>query len=191
MQAMRTTMLVAAVGLLAGCTELEAPTYRVGVDLSETTWAFFDEQEGIHPSDVTLINPNNPFAEIGVSNTAKWEIESGANDSAAFYSWAMVLIREPTGEAQYYAATHLEGLLNGDEIDDGDRLELAVLAGTAYYSVLENFPGSVTYDASGSFFFPLAPLAYDGFLRVAGFPPPGFMKVDGPDGEAVVAVVSI
>ena len=39
----------------------EAPEYRFGENITGLRFELFDENEGIHPNDITLTNPRNPF----------------------------------------------------------------------------------------------------------------------------------
>lgn len=185
---MKTMMLPLIALALAGCEPLEAPTYRYGVDLEDHAFVWFDATEGVHPSAMVLQNPNNPFADGGVSNTGKWEIEEGGNHAVAFYGWATVLVGEPTGEAQYYAASHLEQLFYGDDVDGSEVFRVREQAIAAYTAVLDSFPEGVSYDASGTFAFRMAPLAYAGLQRLGGPIPDGWVQVETPDGPDVFKI---
>jgi len=154
---------------IAGCA-LPAPTYEYGTPLNDLELNLFALDMGIYPSTSVLDDPNNPFAETGVPGDLKWDINSDAGPVAAFYSWATVLTGEPTGENQYYTALSLTAIWSGDLVPPEELVYVRDMAIDAHMSVLENFPESVTYDATGTIPYDLAPLSYQAILDLGGTP---------------------
>ena len=60
------------------------------------------------------------------------------------------------------------------------------LAIDGYQSVLDNFPDSVTYDATGTIAYPLAPSAYAGIEALGGTVEGGWVRIPQDDGSTVV-----
>ena len=146
-----------------GCSPTTAQ-YQYGLSLSDIEFSFFDETEGIHPSNSTLVNPNNPFA---FAQPEKWEIESVGYPAASFYSWATTLSFEPTGEHQFYVAQSLRNIYEQDLCKREECYYTHKMAIEAYQSQLNNFPYSVSYTADGVP-FPIDVLAYDAILELGG-----------------------
>ena len=84
--------------------------FRFGENISGLKFEFYHEDEGIHPSKVVLENPRNPFRYDVVGETTKWNILTDGGNAGAFYAWATLLARVPTGEHQYYTATKLQDI---------------------------------------------------------------------------------
>ena len=149
--------------VLTGCAPTAA-TYEYGIPLSEVTFVFFDESEGIYPSDVTLRNPHNPFS---YSMTSKWEIESAGYPEASFYSWATNLAMEPTGEHQFYVAQSLHNIFAQSFCDREECHMVYKMTLKAYQAQLDAFPYSVSYTADG-IPFGIDVLAYDAIVSLGG-----------------------
>jgi hypothetical protein len=167
--------------LLLACTD-QAATWNVGQDLSDLAVVLSGADEGVHPSTSVLDSPYNPFDARVLS--AKWDIL--ASDCAAgFYAFATALAVEPTGEHQYYAASCMQTLVQSARLRAEDDYLGWRIAVDGYQAVLDHFPDSVTYDATGTYAWPLVPLAYDGIVSL-GATPEGWVEVVTEDGGTVV-----
>ena len=154
-----TKHLLFALSLFAvSCGDTEE--YRFGFNTTGIEYEFFDRSEGIHPSKVTLSNPNNPFREFAVSLDARFDILDDGGNAAAFYAWAVVLAGQPTGENQYYTATKLRDMFLADEVAEEDRAAVRDMAIEGFQRVLDCFPDSVFFDVTGTFPRKLATPAY-------------------------------
>lgn len=147
------------------CACASAPAeYQYGFSLSDVSFSYFDRTEGVHPSQVTFFNTNNPFI-YGVP--AKWEIESAGYPQASFYSWAMTLALEPTGEHQFYTAQALHNIYEQDLCARSECYFVHQMALDAYQTQLDAFPYSVSYTSDG-IPFPIDTIAYDAILALGG-----------------------
>ena len=152
------------------------------IDLDAIEFHICGPDMGIHPDDSVLVDPDNPFAGVAISDTGKWAIQSRASGVAAFYAWATVDARAPSGEAQYYAALNLR-LVYERELARPDQLPFAKLqAIRGFQSVLDNFPDSVTYDATGTVTYGLATPAYEAIVALGG-EPEGWILVTTTGGD--------
>jgi hypothetical protein len=168
---------------LAGCgEELPEPSYRYGTLLPELDFEVTDPDMGIHPNQSILRDPNTPFTE-GISLEGKF-LAFSDNPIAGFYAMGTALVYQPTGEHQFYTAFALEYIYYGDDqhIPEDPAL-VRDMALRAYQSVLDNFPGSLTYDAAGRPAFELGPAAIDGIERLGGTVQNGWHKVQTDDGS--------
>ncbi|MFO0746580.1 MAG: hypothetical protein U1F43_13050 [Myxococcota bacterium] len=165
---------------------LDAPEYYYGENLTDVRFVIWTLDTGVHPSRAVLDDPSNPFRDHPPSADMKWQILSYGGDAAAFYAWATLLAIAPTGELQYYTAVTLERIARNGEVTAVEVPYVRQLALDAYASVLDNFPESVTYDATGTIAYRVAPLAYDAILALGGTPPPGWVRVATPDGGTTV-----
>jgi len=177
---MRTLPTLATLAALTtGCADdLPDPAYRYGVVLADLSFEVTDPDMGIHPNRSILADPGNPFVE-GISLEGKFAA-FGDSPVAGFYGMGTALAYEPTGEHQYYTAVSLEGIY--DERDIADPGLVRDMAIRAYQSVLDTFPGSVTYDETGRFAYSLGPLAIDGIEGLGGEVANGWVKVPTADG---------
>ena len=167
--------------LLIACTD-EAAQWNVGQDLSDLAVVLTAADEGVHPSTAVLDSPHNPFDARVLA--AKWDIL--ASDCApGFYAFATALALEPTGEHQYYAASCMQTLVQSGRLRAEDDYPGWRIAVDGYQSVLDTFPDSVTFDATGTIAWPLAPLAYQGIVSLGGTPE-GWVEVSTPDGGTAV-----
>lgn len=175
---MRTVTLSLFLALAACSADYDDPSYRVGVSLADLSFEVTDPDMGVHPNRSILRDPNNPFAEA-ISLEGKFDAFS---DSfvAGFYGMGTALATQPTGEHQFYTASALEGIYNFE--DNEDPALVRDMAIRAYQSVLDNFPGSFTYDISGRPSFELGPAAIDGIERLGGTVQNGWRKVLTEDG---------
>lgn len=184
---LRLLTIVTATSLLA-CDQEPPADWRFGFNISGLQFVFYDETEGIYPSDVVLENPNNPFRNFdSVSEEMRFDVNEGGN-AGAFYSWATRLARSPGGENQFYAAASLAGVWAAKELEDEDELEtVRLMAIAGFQSVLDYFPDSVTFDATGTISFRLATPAYLFIETLGGEPEGNWVLVENADG-GVVAV---
>lgn len=166
-----------------GCDVESAPAWRFGVNITGLRFEVYDDSEGIHPSDVVLENPRNPFRDTLIGEETKWEVSNAGGNAGAFYAWATLLARNPTGECQYFAAVKLADALAAGEPPAEQRETVHSMAIAAFQSVLDNFPESVTYDWTGTIPFRLATPSYLAIVELGGRPTGGWVLVATPDGS--------
>jgi len=171
---------------IAACEDQPDPAFRDGILIGEVTFTPTDTNAGIHPSNVVLADEGNPFRNVEISLEGKFEIEANGSNAAAFYGWATVLARQPTGEHQFFAASNLAQMFQNREVDNRDLETVREMAIAAYQSVLDNFPNSVTFDESGTVSFPLAPPSYFGIVDLGGTPQGGWIEIQTADGQTTV-----
>lgn len=112
------------------------------IDLpTDESLPLYCEDEGIHPNNCVLENPDNPYALVNVTEENKWDLHDDAPSAKArFYLWATALTRIPSGENQYYVADSLHELYTlGTSINAKEQ------AKRAYRAVLDKFYDSHTY----------------------------------------------
>jgi len=174
--------LASSVVVLGGGCSKDA-TFYYEDSLSDLTLSLSDPDEGIYPSKAALSDPNNPFAGANVGGETKWQIQSGAGAIAAFYSWATILAHQPGGEAQFYVGKNLQtAFLSGDaRVEDPAATQAQAIR--AFQMVLDQFPDSVTYDATGKIPYDLATPAYQGILSLGGTVQGGWILVTKEDGQ--------
>jgi hypothetical protein len=172
--------------LLAGC-EIPPPEYQFGFNLTGLTLELYSDDVGVHPHLDVLVDPNNPFAEYGVGAETKWDILAQGGNVGGFYAWATVLANEPTGEAQFYTAIKLRDIYTVGEVSQEDLPRVRNLALRGFQAVLDAFPESVTYDATGTISARLATFAYNEITALGGRVQGDWVLVQTPSGgtEAV------
>ena len=163
-----------------GCAS-DPAEYHYGFSLSEIEFSFFDISEGIHPSQATFSNPNNPFTH---GPPSKWEIESAGYPQASFYSWATTLAFEPTGEHQFYTALALQNIYEQALCKREECYFVHAMALDAYQAQLNEFPFSVSYTADG-IPFPIDTIAYDAILSLGGSVD-NWIKTTNADGDEIL-----
>ena len=134
---------------LISCTNV-TPVYDKGnkeaIPLpQDTDLKLISSNTGIYPDTSILKDANNPFILANVSEATKWTVDLNVSSvKSKFYLWATILARSPSGENQFYVATHLKSLhsSSNDEIIRDQAL-------AAYRSVLDNFFDSITYNTFG------------------------------------------
>ena len=186
---MRAVSLVALLVLAAGCEEDVERRYRFGTNITGIQFEFFDENEGIHPSDIVLTNPNNPFRNHPIGADTKFEILANGGNAGAFYAWATLLAAIPTGEHQFFTAVKLHDIATSGELETEEEVcRVTLMAGRGYQVVLDEFPDSVSFLEDGTPFY-LAPLAYRGIeslgLQVQG---DWVLSVDANGNEVVTRI---
>jgi hypothetical protein len=156
--------------LLLGCAN-EPATWYYGEDLSKVTIVPIHWDEGVYPNTSVIEDPNNPFAD-GIDAEAKWDILA-RDPVPGFYAFATALAYQPTGEHQFYAANCLQNSYDAGRLAPDDLYWAWSAAVRGYQAVIDEFPDSVTYDATGTIAYPLAPLAHDAILALGGTPEEG------------------
>ncbi len=183
---MKKLLIIAIALIVVGC-DTDPVEFRFGENITGLRFELFDESEGIHPSEVVLINENNPFRNVAISNESKFKILAEGGNAGGFYAWATLLARIPTGEHQFYAGQKLADIFAANEVDEEDLETVREMAVAGYQSVLDNFPDSVTFDATGTLSFRLATPAYKGIVELGARVQGDWVLVTTPDGgeEAV------
>lgn len=170
--------------LATGCAP-EPATYVYGVNLADVDFDLYATDMGVHPSTSVLDAPENVFADGGVSTDMKWEILDAGHWPATFYAWATVLTYEHIGEAQFYTATAAKAVYDRRDCDPQHLYYVRQIALDGFQVVLDEFPDSATYDATGEIAYPLAPLAYAAIEDLGGTPE-GWTLVTGDDGTVAL-----
>jgi hypothetical protein len=176
-------MLLPLAGLclaLAGCTEA---TLYDGESLAGMTLTLYDADEGIHPNVSVLEDPNNPFATSVMAEQTKWDVQGSGEPVPAFYAWATVLARGPYGEAQFYVAKNLQTVFESGAASVDDLAQIRSQAIRAYQTVLDEFPGAVTYDATGQIPYELMTPSYLAIVELGGTVSGGWILVSAADGS--------
>ena len=109
--------LLPLISLIACSSDLPVPAYRYGVLLADLQFEVTDPDMGIHPNVSILADPENPFAEGGISLEGKFSAYSDS-PTAGFYGMGTALANQPTGEHQYYTAASLEGIYD-ERLEEG------------------------------------------------------------------------
>jgi hypothetical protein len=179
-------LLLAAVALNTGC-EIAPSEYVFGFNVTGQRFELYSEEIGVHPSQDALLDPNNPFKDYGVGSETKWEILADGGNVATFYAWATLLASQPTGEHQFYTGIALRGIYLTEEAPEEDLETIRTMAIAAFQSVLDNFPESVTFEASGKRSFRLATFAFNQIIELGGQVQGDWVLVQLPNGgtEAV------
>lgn len=181
-------MSALCLGGLVSC--VEAPNYFYAERITGETFTPIDDTVGVYPSVSVLEDPANPFRRFGVGAETKWDVESGGDPVAGFYAWATLLASQPTGEHQYYAAINLRAIYERGRASEEDLDLTRELALAAFQSVLDHFPESVTFDASGRVAYGLATFALQQMIELEGTPTGGWSLAATSDG-GVVAVQTL
>lgn len=181
----RGTTLLIAMALL-GC-ELEPAEYQFGFNVTGQRFELYNDKVGIHPNQDVLLDPNNPFREYGVGSETKWDLLAAGGNVATFYAWATLLANQPNGEHQFFTGIGLRGIYETQEAPEEDLARVREMAIAAFQSVLDNFPESVTFDASGERPSRLATFAVNEIIDLGGRVEGDWVLVQLPNGgtEAV------
>jgi hypothetical protein len=146
------TMLFAGsmILLTAGCGEVDGGTVQNTVPLPvDSTLNFQCENEGIYLENCVLDNPQNPYANVAVTEDNKFDLSDDAPSAKArYYLWATALAKGAgiPGENQYYTALSLHEVY-AESASPTTRDQ----AKKAYRSVLDN------YFLAPTFFGPFTP----------------------------------
>jgi len=179
-----TTKRVALILILFTAACGDDPQYRFGENITGVQFELFDPTEGVHPSKVTLQNPHNPFREIVISDDVKFDILNNGGNAGAFYAWASLLANIPIGENQYGTAVKLRDIYLANEVDNPEEREtVRLMAINGFQAILDCFPDQLLYDATGTFGFKLATLAYVEILDLRGVPQGDWILVTNARGE--------
>lgn len=175
------SLWIALALLLSACVEDAEP--RFGIDIFGLTYDVTDPEEGIYPNNAVLANENNPFRNNPLGIEDRFEILGSGAAAATFYAWATQLAREPTGEAQFYSAVGLFRIWASGAVTDEEELEtVREMAIAGAQSVLDNFPESVTFDATGTIPTRLATPSYDLIVTLGGTPQGDWVLVQDANG---------
>jgi len=168
--------------LAAACGDTQE--YRFGFNTTGIQFELFDPSEGVHPSKITLQNSRNPFRDTGVSEDVKFDILANGGNAGAFYAWATLLANIETGEHQYYTAVKLRDIYEANEVENEEQREtVRQMAINGFQKVLDCFPDSVTFEATGTFSFRVATLAYQEILELRGVPEGDWILVTDSRGD--------
>ncbi len=173
--------ILSAAVILAGC-EIEPASYQYGFNITGLRFKLYSDEVGVHPNQDVLLDSNNPFVDYGVGSETKWDILASAGNAATFYAWATLLAQQPTGEHQFYTAIALRGIAESGEVSTEDTTRVRKLAIRGFQSVLDNFPESVTFDASGEQSFRLATFAFNEIIALGGKVEGDWILVATPNG---------
>jgi hypothetical protein len=165
----------------AGCSS--DATFYYGDSVAGLKLALSDPDEGIFPSNAALLDPNNPFARSSMGDQTKWNVQSTGEPVAAFYAWATVNARQPYGESQYYTAFNLKATYQAQAAEVDDLPLIRAQAIRAFQTVLDYFPGAVTYDATGTKTYDLATPSYQAILDLGGNVQGGWVLLQTMDGN--------
>jgi hypothetical protein len=176
-------LLLASALAVSACGDSREAVF--GENITATTFEFYNEAEGIHPSDVVLSNPRNPFRDHPITDDMKFDILANGGNAGAFYAWATLLARQPTGEHQHFAAIKLRDIYNAGEVEGGDREQVRQMAIAGFQAVLDFFPESVTFDVTGTQRFRLATPALLGILDLNGDVEGDWVLIEDANGEPV------
>lgn len=124
--------------LTAGCDEVDGGTVQNTVQLPEdSTLNFRCEDEGIYLETCVLDNPENPYANVAVTEDNKFDLSDEAPSAKSrYYLWATALAKGAgiPGENQYYIALSLHEVF-AESASPTTRDQ----AKKAYRSVLDNY----------------------------------------------------
>ena len=164
---------------------VDPPPYFYAEKITDRSFTLYHPKVGVFPHLFVLSDPQNPFADYGVGEETKWQIESSGDPIAGFYAWSTLLTIQPTGEHQFYTALNLRAIYERSEIEEGQEEQLLSTCIDAFQAVLDHFPESVTYDSSGMIPYGLATLAFLELQELGVAPRGGWVLVDAPDGGQV------
>ena len=149
-----------AILLTSGCSEVDGGSVQNTVELPiDSTLNFYCENEGVYPDPCVLDNPENPYANVPITEpsdevpepctelydpTSKFTLSDDApSNKAKYYLWATALARGVglQGENQYFTAFYLHALyaVSGCPTTREQALK-------AYRSLLDNYFLGVTFD---------------------------------------------
>lgn len=139
------SMLAASLLLLTGgCSEIDTGTVQNTVELPvDSTLDFYCKDEGIFEENCVLDNPNNPYANVAITEDNKFDLHDEAPSAKSrFYLWASALAKGAgiPGENQYYVALSLHQVYA-----ESGSVSTMEQAKKAYRSVLDNYFLAPTY----------------------------------------------
>jgi len=142
--------------------------------------ALASADEGVYPDTSVLADPGNPFALGAIADATIWDVQSRGGPVAGFYAWSTQLARGATGERQFYAALDLKAIYQLSKADDLEAVRQHAIRG--YQAVLDYFPTSVTYDATGTIAYDLATPSVLAIQELGGTVAGGWVIVTTSDG---------
>jgi hypothetical protein len=166
----------------AGC--LADAKYYYGEDAGATTLTLADPDEGIYPSLAALSDPSNPYASSNLGADTKWNVQSKGGPVQAFYVWATVNARGPSGESQFYVALNLKAVFEASAAPKEALPAIHDQAIRAYQAVLDYFPDGVTFDATGKIPYELATPSYQAIVALGGKVQNNWVLVQTADGQS-------
>lgn len=166
--------------LSASCAE--GGEFLYGESVADLELRLHSPDVGVYPDTSVLDDENNPFAAVLVGDDTRWQIETQAGHVVAFYSWATLSARRPSGETQFYTAKNLAGVYKTGAAAQGDLPTVRLLAIRGFQALLDYFPDSVTYDATGTITYDLATPALEGILDLGGIVSGGWILVETSGG---------
>lgn len=174
-------VIIFALTTLMGCIEPGDPIY--GESFTDDQFEVYDPEAGVHPSQIVLEDPNNPFALTGSGESTRFDIEANdENNVTAFYSWASWLARVPTGESQFFAAANLADIWRAGNAPQEDLPVVRDMAIRAFQTVLDDFPDAATFDVTGTIRFELLTPSYQAILDLGGTPTGGWVLIEDSQG---------
>ena len=147
-----------------------------------SSWTYNNEPPGVRHIGPMAQDFNAAF---GVGADPRWDLVGAGFWIPAFYAWGSDLAMVPEGERQFYTALCAQNLYILELADDADVVWTREIAIGGYQSMLDHFPEARSYDESGTFSWPLAPLAIQGIQDLGGTVEGGWVLVESADGELV------
>lgn len=134
-------LMAFALILASGCDRRTGDILNL-VDLpTDYVLNLYGANEGIHPDQSVLRNPDNPFADANVGMENVWDLNDECpSPKSRFYLWATTLANIPIGEYQYFTAKSLHELYTV-----GGSANARAQAIKAYRATLDHFFDSVTW----------------------------------------------
>ena len=113
-----------------------------GVELPlDFTLPLYCEDEGVHPENCILENPENPYVGANISMETVWDFNDECpSPKAKFYLWGTMLANIPIGEYRYHTAQALHELYTA-----GGSQNAKAQAKKAYRAALDYFFDNVTW----------------------------------------------
>lgn len=132
---------VLVVLFIAGCDRRTGDLVTASPLPTDYILNLYSANEGIHPDQSVLDNPDNPFAQANLNMENIWDLnDNSPSPKAKFYLWASMLANIPTGEYQYFTAKALHELYTA-----GGSENAKAQAKKAYRATLDHFFDSVTW----------------------------------------------
>lgn len=169
--------------LLTGCEEIDDPSFEFGSVLADLELELISDTVGVHPDNSVIFDTNNPFRQ-GVTIEGKFAVLDDG-PIPGFYAFATALVGEPTGENQWFSANQMQLIHERRLADPNDLALVRKIAIQGYQTVLDEFPGAVTFDATGRLRFDLMASAVQGIIDLGGEPENGWTLATDADGNPI------
>jgi hypothetical protein len=126
---------------IAGC-DHKTGDLVTSIDLpADQILNLYSADEGIHPNQSVLDNPENPFADANINMENVWDLNDVCPSAKTrFYLWASILAKIPIGEYQYFTAKSLHELYTVGGSENARQQ-----AKKAYRATLDHFFDDVTW----------------------------------------------